>query len=149
MTIQADHNKKENFKLAADFLMTICPPPKAQNTTPHHRVSAVRAKGGKKGKICTGPRTGVEIRYYKRNEWNSLSEEQQKEVREHRQQHLKRKAEEESKVGHPNKIAALESMIEEQNQKIAALSSIKTTPPLPPKPSGNPLRPPTGFTQRE
>ena len=78
-----------------------------------------------------------------------------KEVRDARRQELKRKAEDDTgaKDDNASKIAALESRLEEQMQKIAALKStsekLNEKPvKLPPKSSGNPLKPPTGFTQR-
>ena len=75
----------------------------------------------------------------------------QREVREIRQQELKdnkQKAEESNKDNAPSKIAALETLIKEQSQQIAALkSSAESKPELPPKPKGNPLKPPSGFTQ--
>ena len=146
-TIQADVGKKNSFEEAADFLMTICPPPKPQAGNTIHRVSALKLT--KKGKIRIGPKTGVEIRYYKRHEWEKLTREEQKEVREHRQKQMKRKAEDEAKGDHSSKIAALESMIEKQNQVIATLRSGNDDIPLPPKPKNNPLKPPAGFAQRE
>ena len=153
-TILADAAKKDNFELAADFLMTICPPPKSQNNT--HRIAAIRQQRGKKGKVKIGPKTGVEIRFYRKDEWSRLSREQQNEVRDARRQELKRKADDKagSKESNASKIAALETRLEEQMQKIAALKSTndklddKREVPLPPKPCGNPLKPPTGFTQR-
>ena len=153
-TIQADPAKKDNFELAADFLMTICPPPKHQSNT--HRIAAIKQQRNKKGKVKIGPKTGVEIRFYRKDEWSRLSREQQNEVRDARRQELKRKAEDDagSKESNASKIAALETRLEEQMQKIAALKSTndklddKKEVQLPPKPIGNPLKPPTGFTQR-
>ena len=57
-TIQADPLKRDNFEEAADFLMTICPPPKPINH-PVQRISAVRSNNGKKGKIRTGCRNQI------------------------------------------------------------------------------------------
>ena len=153
-TIQADAAKKDNFELAADFLMTICPLPKHQGNT--HRIAALKQQWGRKGKVKIGPKTGVEIRFYKKDEWSKLSREQKNEVRDSRRQELKRKAEDEAgfKDSNVSKIAALETRLEEQKQKVAALKSTnkkleeKKEIQLPPKPSGNPLKPPTGFTQR-
>ena len=151
-TIQADANKKDNFKNAADFLLTICPMPKPQSQG-NYRISAVKTGRLKKGKIHTGPETGVEVCFYRKDEWHKLTQDKQREVREIRQQELKdkdnkRKAED----GHsaPSKIALLESLVKEQSQQIAALRSCSDSKPeLPPKLKGNPLKPPSGFTQRE
>lgn len=60
-TIQADATKKDNFELAPDFLMTICPPPKHHSNI--HRLLVIKQQCGKKGKIKIGPKTGVEIRF--------------------------------------------------------------------------------------
>ena len=46
-----------------------------------------------------------------------------------------------------NKIAALEAKIKDQEIKISSLSTTNDNN-LPPPPLGNPLQPPTGFTQR-
>ena len=152
-TIQADADKKGDFEQAADFLLTICPAPKPQSQG-NHRIAALKTKV-KKGKIRTGPKTGVEVRFYRKDEWRKLSREEQREVREIRQQELrdkdnKRKADDNDDDSAPSKIAALETLIKEQSQQIAALQSCSgSKPELPPKPKGNPLKPPTGFTQRE
>ena len=90
----------------------------------------------------------MEIRYYNRHEWEKLSREEQKEVRDHRQHELKRKKS--STDGGASKIAALETMVEQQGQSIAALRACKDEAlTLPPKPKESPLRPPIGFTQRK
>ena len=102
----------------------------------------------KKGKIRTGPKTGVEVRFYRKDEWCNLSRDEQREVRKKRQQELKdnkRKAEDNDDDSAPSKIAALETLIKEQSQQIAALRSCSESKmELPPKPKGNPLKPPTG-----
>ena len=75
--IQADATKKNNFEQAADFLLITAPVPKA-NQPKVHRISAAQTS---RGKVKTGPKTGVEIRYFKRHKWHKLSKEQQEEVR--------------------------------------------------------------------
>ena len=100
--------------------------------------------------VRTGPKTGVETRYYKRHEWEKLSREEQREVRDHRQNQLKRKKATGSSDGGASKIAALESMVEQHKQTIASLKSCKEEDvTLPPKPIGTPLKPPAGFAQRK
>ena len=95
----------------------------------------------------TGQKTGVELRYYKKPEWFKLSREEQEEVRDHRKQHNKRKAEAQNSTS--AKIAALESKVEAQLQVIASLTTQQPAQ-LPPVQQGNPpLRPPSGFTQRQ
>ena len=59
-----------------------------------------------------------------------------------KQQGIKRKA----ATDESSKITALESQLQEQALKIAALTSKKEVE-LPPKHKGNPLKPPPGFTQ--
>ena len=115
-------------------------------------MAAVKTKV-KKGKIRTGPKTGVEVRFYRKDEWCKLSREEQREEREIQQQELKdnkRKAEDNNNDSAPLKIAALETLVKEQSQQIATVKSCaESKTKLPPKPKGNPLKPPSGFTQRE
>ena len=115
-TIQANAAKKNNFEEAADCLLTICPAPKPQSQG-NHRIPAVNTKG-KKGKIRTGPKTGVEVQFYRKDEWHKLSQEEQKKLRicqqELRQKDNKRKAEDDDKDGATSKIAALKTMVKEQ-----------------------------------
>ena len=74
-TIQVDISKKNNFKQSVDFILITAPSPR--NSNPIHQISAVnngnrRGKFG--GKVKTGPRTGVELRFYKKNKWMKLSQ---------------------------------------------------------------------------
>ena len=68
-------------------------------------------------------------------------------MREHWQKNMKQKAEDEAKDNHSAKIAALESMLEKQDQMIASLKSEKDEIRLPPKPRNNPLKSPPRGTQ--
>ena len=114
----------------------------------HQRISALKTTTkNKRGKIRTGPITGVEVRFYLRHEWSKLSEEEKDEVREIRQDELKQQGKK-RKTTDDGKIAALESKLEEQANKIAALMSTKTDVKLPPTQKGNLLKPPPGFSQR-
>ena len=127
--------------------MTVAPAPKPQQGR-SQRIAALKTTRNKRGKVRIGPKTGVEVRFYRRGEWSKLSKGEQDEVRELRQEELrqqgtKRKASETD----ANKIAALETQLKEQAVKIAALTSTKEVE-LPPKPKGNPLKPPPGFSQR-
>ena len=74
--IQGDNNQRNDFELAADFLLLTAPSPNNQASS--HRVSAVR-KGGKFKSKGTGE-TGVEFRYYTGKEYKSLSRAQKKEL---------------------------------------------------------------------
>ena len=69
--IQADPNKKHDFEEAADFILETAPSDKS--IRPIHRISTTRSKPSQnsnkgRGKIKIGPKTGVELRYYKRKE---------------------------------------------------------------------------------
>lgn len=148
-TILADPAKKDDFEIASDFIMTVAPAPKPQQGR-SQRIAALRTTRNKRGKIKTGPKTGVEVRFYRRGEWSKLSKEEQDEVREIRQEELKQQGQGTKRKAaseETSKIAALESQLQEQALKIAALTSSKEVE-LPPKPKGNPLKPPAGFTQR-
>lgn len=173
-TIKADANMKNNFELAADFLIVTAPASKFHNNNQNHNVSAMNSssnnnnrknsnrnsnkrKGSKRGRVDVGPKTGVELRYYQRGEWNRLTQAQRDECVEIRQ---KRKAG--GKLNNSNdepqtKIAALETQIKEMKEHfISVMSSSNngTRAPLPPKPSSSnnapsALRPPARFSQTE
>ena len=96
--IRNDPIKNHDFKKAADFLMRNCPEAKSDNNI-CQIVSIVKSESkqnnnkgqkGKTGKVNVGPRTGVEIRYYKRDEWLRLPREQQEECVEIREKVLHR-----------------------------------------------------------
>ena len=68
--IRADNNKLADFDKASDFLITTAPPP--QNIEAgSHNVSAF---------TTNTVRTGVELRYYKRDSFGRLSDEQKQEL---------------------------------------------------------------------
>ena len=62
--IMVNAAKKNDFEEAADFIMITAPAPKFNNDR-NHRISAL---GTKKGKIRTCPKTGVELRFFKKHE---------------------------------------------------------------------------------
>ena len=72
-TILADTSKKNDFELAADFIMITGPASKF-NSDNHHSVYGLGSHRSKKGKIKTGPKTGVELRFFKKHEWDTLSQ---------------------------------------------------------------------------
>ena len=77
-TIQADAIKKNNFEEAADTIIITVPKDTDQKRA--HNMSGLGSKSNrsyKRGKICTGLKTGVELRFYKKDEWKKLSEIQQ------------------------------------------------------------------------
>ena len=142
-TIQADPTKRNNFEEAADFLLITAPETKHNNNNKLQRISATKL-----GKIRTGPNTGVEIRFYKRHEWMKLKPEERQEVMDSRKGGKKKRKgdDDHDNNEYTKRIKALESQLEERNMTISKLS---TNTPLPPPPkSTNPLKPPTGFTQR-
>ena len=95
----------------------------------------------------------MELRFYKKDEWRSLSQDQKDECVEIRtaEKNDRNKGTDE----HKSKIAKLEATINDMNHKISAMTSnippVPTSDVPPPPPSAannNPLQPPTGFTQR-
>ena len=143
--ILADPIKKNDFVQAVDFLLQVAPTPKT--TATNHRISALKhgnrnGKGGKRGKIKTGPKTGVELRCYKRKEWiEDLTQEQRDECQEiRRAQSSKRKGSDDIDNERAKKIAALEIKLTEQERRISSLMSEKEGKTnLPPTPTRNPL----------
>ena len=141
-TIQADPTKKDDFEEAADFLLITAPDSKAGNHNKLQRISATKL-----GKIHTGPKTGVEIRFYKRGEWLKLTPEERAEVMDSRKNKDKKRKNASTDDDHHKKIMALEAKLEEQVQVISKLQTDRV--PLPPPPrSTNPLQPPSSLTQR-
>ena len=80
-TIKADNTMKNDFELAADFLIVTAPTTNTNHL--NHNVSGINTnncntqrrpshnkRGPKRGKIDVGPKTGVEIRFFNRGEWN-------------------------------------------------------------------------------
>ena len=138
----ADAAKKNDFAQATDILM-IRAPDKKLNTSRVQRVSAART-----GKIKVGPKTGVEIRFYKRRERPKLIRDERDEMMEIRKNQTGNKKR--KKNGRENdqaaKIMALEAQLQEQIQNISALTTSKDSVPLLPL-LKNPSQPPSGFTQ--
>ena len=96
-----------------------------------HRISSIRSKGDKK-KANTG-RSGVEFRYYAKNEYRNLSKDQKKELSEWR-----------NKDKTPNqKVAALEQQLQDMRNETeslrATIASINTSNQETRTPLTNPL----------
>ena len=168
-TIKADANMKNDFELAADFLIVTAPTTKFNNNQ-NHNVSATnsfnrnksnnrsnktnRRNNSQRGKVDVGPKTGVELRFFNRGEWNRLTQAQRDECIEIRQ---KRKGDSKNNDDQPQtKIAALETQIKEMKEHLVSVmnssASNNGNPTLPPAPPSNPpsaLRPPGRFSQRE
>ena len=141
----ADAAKKNSFEEAADFLLITAPAPKS-NQSKIQRVSAIKT-----GKIKVGPKTGVEIRFYKRPEWERLKEEERNEVIELRRNNKNGGRKRKSHGGNEQakKISALESQIEEQANIIASLRKHEGSDKKLPPNSRHPLQPPPGYTQNK
>ena len=164
-TIQADGTMKNDFEAAADFLIVTAPVTKHQNNQ-NHNVSAVNfqkkggnknsnkwnRKGGKRGKVDTGPKTGVELRYYQPGEWRRLTQDQRDECISIRKNEKRKRDDSADKSAPQTKIAALESQIKEMKEQIVSAMASRSVslPPVPPTSTNPPsaLRPPR-FTQRE
>ena len=131
--------------------MLITAPAPRNNQSKVQRISAIKSVTGK---VKIGPKTGVEIRFYKRPEWDRLKDEERAEVIEHRRNNKNgaKKRKSHGSSDQQKKISVLESKLEEQTSIIASLlkqherggKEIK----LPPAPK-YPLQPPPGFTQRK
>ena len=143
-TILADPLKKNDFEQAADFLLLVAPTSVDQDRS--HNISALKRKlDGYERKPSRrynkGP-SGNEVRYYSQSEWWKLSQEERNEVT------AKRKVLRNKGKGDQNtKIAALEQALKEQKQVIASMSSNKDDTSS--KPYKDPLKPPSGFSQRK
>ena len=119
--IQADTAKKNDFELAADFILTNMP---QQKESQIHRIAGLHSRrgGNKKGKVKVGPKTGVELRFYKKGEWFALTQEQRDECMEIRRHQRKKRKAGNSDDTPSSKIAALESQIKAQALQIASLT---------------------------
>ena len=146
-TILADITKRDDFELASDFLLLAAPSKKINNGQ-QHRISQVkrgRGGGGRYSGSGDKGKTGVEDRYYKREELNRLTDAQKTELQEMRQKNGRGSG---KRAKQTAKIAALEAKLEEQAQQISALASKGSAQPEKTE-SKNPLQPPVGFTQRK
>jgi hypothetical protein len=142
-TILADNVKKNDFELAADFLMLMAPAP-----TPNVREQRIMA-------YSTSTSEGGGNRYYTKDEWRNLSSDERQSIIKKRKG--VRFGAGTGKTAKRNKsfkakIAALQQQVNEQTQTIASMSSSEkvSLPPTPKvtmalKPA---LKPPSGFTQR-
>ena len=139
-TILADTAKRDDFESAADFLL-LAAPVQVQELNPNHTVSGVNEEEGSGFEIGDIGKTGVELRYYKRDAFKALSQEQRNELA---AWNTKRKAAQggdgvrqgkNSRKAKKRKerISSLESQIEELKATISAATT-SNTPPLPPTP---------------
>ncbi len=147
-TILADQQKKDDFELAADFLLLVAPA--SVNKSRDYNISMLKRKLEKyEGKQGGGGQGGGKVRYYSKREWWKLSQEERDEISAKRKllNNKKKAHKEKEKPDHDTKITALEQALEEQKQIIASMTTKHDTP-LPPKAGKDPLKPPSGFTQR-
>ena len=77
---QDEANKRENFEHAATYLVPACPVAKKQSNK--LKITAGVSSVQSDLRVSVGPKTGVEIRWFKPHEWKKLSRAQQDEVRE-------------------------------------------------------------------
>ena len=105
--IQGNDAQRNDFELASDFLLLTAPKIK-NNASNVHRISNVKTKNAKKG-----GKSGVELRYYTKNEYRSLSKEQKAELREWRNK---------EKVNGPDqRVAVLQQQVEEMRTQTESL----------------------------
>ena len=107
--IQGNPNHREDFENAADFLLLTAPKFKDM-TEGGQRISSIRSKGNK-SKPATASKSGVEFRYYAKNEYRKLNKAQKKELAEWR----------ETEKGSNQKVAALEQQLREMRDETESL----------------------------
>ena len=143
--IHGDRVKRNDFEEAADFLLLTAPD--AKEIERSYRISALglTSKGGNDNKGNDAKngfgRTGVELRYYKKHEYDKLRSDQKKELREWRASNGTG-----GKGGGKSRISALEAQLQEmieQNKlmqaKISSISTTKASEREMPNPLLNPL----------
>ena len=131
--INGDIDKRNDFEEAADFLLLNAPAAKELETT--YRISALGLKLSGDGDKKNIGKTGVELRYYKRDEYNKLSNEQKKELQLWRKDKKTKDGNNSDSKGTKNnksRISALETQIAEliklnkdMTEKISAVSTSK------------------------
>ena len=107
--IQGNHMQRNDFEEASDFLLLTAPKVKTNSSSGSQRISNVKSKNKKKGQ------TGVELRYYTKNEYRSLSKEQKKELAEWRNK--------EKEGGSDQRVAQLQQQVDEMRAQTESLRS--------------------------
>ena len=119
--IQGNTNQRNDFELAADFLLLTAP--KMKENTQTHRISAVKSQKHQKNGVG---RSNVELRYYSRQEYNKLSKAQKKELSDWRKE--KGKSNGSDTTSH--QVAALQQQLEAMKQQAeimhATIASLTT-----------------------
>ena len=100
--------------------MLITAPDPRNNQSKVQRILAVKSVTGK---VKLGPKMGVEIRFYKRPEWERLKDEEKAKVIEHchNNKNGTKKRKSHGVSDQQKKISALESKLEQQVNIIASL----------------------------
>ena len=153
-TILADDTRVNNFELAADFLILTAPEPPAGGGR-DHRISAFQHNGKRKKwnqrKDSNKDKSSgdkVQARYYTSDEWSALDYNKRNQILEQRKKEGRKSSRDVRRKDEDthSQISALTKLVEEQTQRISALTSSGfVAPPLPPTPAANPLQPPSGF----
>ena len=144
--IQGSPTQRNDFETAAEFLLLTAPDNTTTNTS---RVSALRTGRGKgkrnggNGNTKKGPETGVEVRYYKKSEYDKLSHEERKELSEIRKGN---KDDNTSQNSDNATVAALKQQVSQLKERIIAALKTSETPPETKDKKKDPLTNP--FNQR-
>ena len=105
--IQGNTNQRNDFELAADFLLLTAP--KMRENTQTHRISAIKSQKAQKNGMG---KSGVELRYYSRQEYNKLSKAQKKELSDWRKEKKDKQVDPAS-----HQVAALQQQLEIMRQQ--------------------------------
>ena len=114
--IQGNNQQRDDFELAADFLLLTAPKLKDTGSGPH-RVSAIKTSKDGKYKSKSVGKTGVELRYYAKKEYKKLSQDQKKELMDWRA------GQKSDSKSHYQKVAALEQQLQEMRDQTEVLRS--------------------------
>ena len=114
--IQGNNQQRNDFELAADFLLLTAPKLKDTGSGPH-RVSAIKTSKDGKYKSKSVGKTGVELRYYAKKEYKKLSQDQKKELMDWRA------GQKSDGKSHYQKVAALEQQLQEMRDQTEVLRS--------------------------
>ena len=113
--IQGNQEQRNNFEKAADFLLLTAP--SAQTHKAEHRVSATRSEND----THKGPKTGIKLRYYSKNEYNNLNAYQRKELKELR---ASRDRKRNTNTNQTSEVASLkQQMVDLESRLIAAIAT--------------------------
>ena len=134
--IQGNTEQRNDFELAADFLLLTAP--KLKENPQNHRISAIKAQKNQKHGLG---KSGVEFRYHSRQEYHKLNKAQKKELSEWR------KGKDRSKDNTPtsHQVSVLQQQVTEMREQAeimrATIASLTTrdASDAPRQPLTNPL----------